>query len=218
MTDNIKERIYTYRQMEWERKELEHKSSGKWNASMLGGCDRKHFWKRKGESITNPPTIEAMGKMNEGKRQEDDLIKEMKEAGIEIIWEQESVEYKDVVGKIDCATKDEIIEIKSQHSRSFWWAIKNGSILKRGHAFQLGFYMVAKEKERGLVIYKSKDDGSMEVVGVPLLKELKESVENKIKKLNNYWKKEKLPPATPDEKWECSDKWCPYYNKCKEEK
>lgn len=211
----IKDKLYKHRLKEYEKKVAEHESSGKWNASNLGSCKRKQFYKRKGEEITDKPTLEALGKMEMGRKHEDNLIEEMKEAGIKVDWEQEEVEYKDVVGKIDCflPETDEIVEIKSQQSRSFWWAKKQGSMLKRAHAFQIALYMIAKKKEKGIVIYISKDDNTMHEQEVELTKEIQGEVEQRIEEMNKYWAEDKLPEGIPDEEWEC--KYCPYFKKCK---
>ena len=220
--DSIKKRIKDYRIETYNKNRKEHKPSGKWNASMLGSCMRKQYWKRQNIEPTNPPDVDGIGKMKMGKYHEEQQIQEFKDAGMNIDWEQEPVEYDDVVGLIDCRwkDKDEIIELKSQQAKSFWWGVKQGTMLKKSHQWQLALYLMAKKKKKGRVVYINKETNTVEECGVDLTPELIAKIQDRIKELNNYWNKKELPPALEKDSeniWECSKKWCDYFDKCQEE-
>lgn len=216
-TRDIIDKIYAHRKKVFSEKEREQKG---WYASQLGTCNRKQVLARLGVPSSNEITAEGIGRMKIGKDQEERLIEEMKEAGIPIIdkvdGEQIRVELGSVSGRLDAEVLTEPLEIKSQNSKSFWYDKKRESKIKHSHQFQLGFYLLAQNKSSGKIIYISKDDATMVELEMKLTPQLKRDIQKKIRELDDFWSRGVIPPAIPDESWECSARWCPYYTLCQE--
>ena len=119
-------------------------------------------------------------------------------------------------GRLDALIDGYPYEIKSQQSRAFWYKKKNDKDpIARAHRFQIAFYMIGLAKDRGTITYISKDDSTIMELDVTLTEEDKAELNERLAFLDNVMETQELPQGKPDEEWECSSKWCPYYSLCK---
>jgi hypothetical protein len=207
-----------------KRESKEHKSSGKFIASNLGKCYRAQFWYRKGEPITNPPDersyrVFAVGDIFHQFVQ--DIITKQPNAQIEV-----SASNEDFACRADMVIDDEVFELKSQHSRAFWYMTKSENVAedKEPNILQGLFCAKMLGKKKARIVFISKDDLCIQEYGFTLNEEWNKKLDKEIKTLRDYWKKDELPPACPRaykkkkgdkiEYAECG--YCGYKTKCDE--
>lgn len=197
-----------------------------WRCSSLGSCPRKHFYARLGIEPTSPPDERTQRVFEVGNifhewiqslvmdttiSQPDDAIVEQE------LYDQEL----DLGGRYDMRIKtrgkDILFDIKTQHSRAFWWMLqkakgytkKDGTKIpptpiseqKKEHRQQLGGYMLMLKRmgapvDEGRMLYVSKDDLCMEEITFHLTPELEKSVLDELAMLNKHWAEKTLPPCT----------------------
>lgn len=196
------------------------------HASSLGNCLRGTYLQRLGIEPDEPVETSVLRKFMAGNLFEDwliDLYKGNKK--IKSVETQTRVESKlyDMSGRLDALLtyqdgSKEIIECKSQHSKSFWYNVKNGNKPHRHHEYQLWVYLKALGIDNGKIVYISKDDLSIQEYVVNLNdKTLAEEVIAVLTLLNTAWKeKNPLLLPLPDEK-SFAHKFCQYHKKCKDE-
>ncbi len=113
--------------------------------------------------------------------------------------------------------KELIYEIKSKHSKSFWYMEKKGEGAAEQHKMQLWTYLYLAKIEEGRIVYVSKDD--LSILEYPIFlkdEKLKEIVLDQIGILNEAWKK-KLPPLpAPQNSWQA--KYCNFHKQCLKQK
>jgi len=180
-----------------ERDKREHKSSGRYIASNLGKCYRAQYWYRKGEPVSNPPDertyrVFAVGDIFHQFVQ--DIIAKQPNAQIEV-----SASNEDFACRADMVIDDEVYEIKSQHSRAFWYMTKSENIAEDKEPNILQGLMCAKMLGKVAVrlVFISKDDLCIAEYGFALSHEWEEKLAQEIKTLNEIWDKQELPPACP---------------------
>jgi hypothetical protein len=198
-----------------------------WHASSLGNCLRGTYLQRLGVEPDEPMKVGTLRKFKAGELFEEwliDLLRKNKD--IKDVETQTRVESKlyNLSGRLDAMLtyKDgtkEVIECKSQNSRSFWWNIKNGNVAHRHHMYQLWVYLKTLKIENGTIVYISKDDLSIQEYPVKLQdKKLAKEVIDILTLLNKSWK-EQNPLLLPlPEKGSWQEKWCPFHNHCIDEK
>ena len=196
-----------------------HKGSGKYKPSLLGYCFRRQYWERKGEEKTNPPDARALRVFKVGDffhRFVQDLLVSADRGQVEVLVENEN--YK---GYADFVSDTEVVDIKSQHSKAFWYMNKTDDIKKDkyNNFLQCAFYAFMLHKPSIRLVFISKDDLCVQ--------EFRQDIEG-------YWMDEVLKEvATLDELWgkglpnpqprlyfnkdgqskECG--YCPYLDLCK---
>ena len=103
-----------------QEKKLLRERSGKWSPSSFGKCFRYQFWHRKNEPETDPIEPRILRVFEAGKIFEDFVVKTLlplhPEAQVGV-----KVEIEDVLGYADIVFPEEVIELKTQHSRAFWY-------------------------------------------------------------------------------------------------
>ena len=99
--------------------------SGKWNPSSFGMCYRQQYWNRKNESRSNPFDARNLRVFEAGKLFEQWVMNHL--SGLE---EQVLIEEDDVKGLADVVTEDTVLDVKSQHSKSFWYIKKCKDIVQ----------------------------------------------------------------------------------------
>lgn len=173
--------------------------SGKWNPSQLGGCLRKQVFNRKDASKTNESDDRALRVFKCGelfhKFVQDTVVKNNPAAQVEVL-----VNTDDVCGYADIVTDDEVIEIKSQHSRAFWHMEKENVDItesKPNHCYQVMTYCHFLKKPQGRLVYISKDDLCIAEYILPFTPQWAQKVTDELAVLNDYWSKTSLPPAEP---------------------
>jgi hypothetical protein len=176
--------------------------SGKWNPSQFGRCFRLQYFSRKNIQPTNPPDDRMLRVFSAGnlfhKYVQDILRQNDKEDNIGIIDIEKKVETEDTFGFADIVTTEEVVDLKSQHSKSFWYMKKEIEFLdeeKPQDILQVTWYAINLDKPFARIVYISKDDLCMNEYLIPITETRKENVSNELKKLNTFWQEEKTPPA-----------------------
>jgi radical SAM protein with 4Fe4S-binding SPASM domain len=115
-----------------------------------------------------------------------------------------------------------LYELKTQHSMSFQYIEKKP---QPEHYYQLCSYLYfLKDKypelKEGRILYISKDDSRLCEHIIRLNDETIEQIESELKQLNEYWKKDELPPQLEEIEngrinWKCS--YCPFLTHCRGE-
>lgn len=201
--------------------------SGLWNPSSFGQCFRRQYWNRANEPKSNPPDVRVLAIFKVGNIFEEFVFSLITDE----IKRQVEIRTNDCLGYADGVIENEVIEIKTQHSRKFWHVAKEKSeTLGNGddfsieqhnpeHVMQAGYYAMILGKEFIRLIYVSKDDLCIDEYRIRVNEEIKKKITDEIEKLNFYWSKG-LPPAAPrlypDKKnggfKECS--YCSWKDKC----
>jgi len=198
--------------------------SGKWSPSSLGQCMRRQYWNRLGEPESNPPDSRALSIFKVGNLFEDFIFSILPKE----IERQVKVQSEFIFGYADGVTEDEVIEIKTQHSRKFWHVNKEKKTNEEWtiaehnpeHILQAGTYAVLLGKSYIRMIYVSKDDMCIDEYRVKVTPELRDKITTEVANLETYWVKKQLPPAVPrlypDKKYggfkECT--YCSWHDKC----
>ncbi len=200
-------------------RKIKHKPSGKINASQLGKCYRAQFWYRKGEEPSNPIDARTLRVFKVG-----DLFHEFVESFLPEHQREVEFENEDIKLRADIVLDDEVIDIKSQHSRAFWYMQKSGYDIakqKETNILQVmaGAYFLNKPK--GKLIFISKDDLCIAEYQF-FMTNWKDKVETELHNLRSIWTLGVLPDAKPraymndkGESGECG--YCGYLDKCKNE-
>jgi len=202
-----------------------HQSSGLISPSALGQCYRRVWWARKNETPSNPPDnrtlrVFAMGHMVE-KFVVDNLLKRYPD------WQtQVEVTHDDVHGYADIVSPDEVMDVKSQHSRKFWWNTKEMQAGKdirdmfMNNWLQVMTYAWYLNKPKARLIFVSKDDLCIQEYSLDCDDYWKGLIDEELTKIRYYCGNKTIPPATPrlyggeETKKECE--YCQYKDLCKE--
>jgi len=187
--------------------------SGKYSPSMLGRCYRAQYWNRKNEPQTNPPDKRSLRVFEAGHLFHDLVQNLLKPEQVEV-----KVETEHFCGYADFVTEEYVGDIKSQHSKGFWYMKKDSYDVnekKKNNILQVMFYAKHLGKKWGRLIFISKDDLCIEEYGFPL-EQWTEEVAKEEGILIDIWQKQEVPDAIPRayEGKECS--YCSWKDKCKE--
>lgn len=136
-------------------------------ASEIGMSKLDCYLSMQGVEPTNPPDERALRTMNMGHIFEDyvsSLLPTGTNVEREVKVEYTRDGYLPVHGRIDFIIDGEIVELKTVHSRSFWYNAKGdeGFQAYPHHIMQLYTYMLARNQTRGHLVYVSKDDMTIE--------------------------------------------------------
>ncbi len=201
----------------------EHKVSGLISPSKLGQCFRRHYWSRKGEQESNPIDARTYRVFAMGNMVEKFIITNLLTSFPD--WQtQVEITKDDIHGFADLVTPDEVADVKSQHSRKFWYNTKE---MQEGKDIRDMFYpnwlqvmtytwILGKEKAR--LIYVSKDDLCIQEYVLPCDDYWKGEIDMELTKIRYYWEKKVLPPPQPrlyggeETNKECG--YCSYKDKC----
>ena len=197
--------------------------SGKFSPSLFGRCYRMQYWNRKGEVITNPVDERSLRIFKAGKLFHDFVQNLLTDYEKEV-----KVETDDILGYADIVLPDEVVDLKSQHSKAFWWMTQpNYDINKEKfqNILQVVTYAWLLKKPKARLVFISKDDLCILEYGFNM-ERWYWAIEEELNTLRDYWVKG-LPPkkpraygidknkksptyGKPNECW----KYCPYKNKC----
>lgn len=189
------------------------KRSGRWNPSSFGKCYRAQYWNRKNEPVTNPPDARNLRVFKAGKLFHDFVQGYIPNQEKEVICDKD-----DIFGYADIVTTDSVIDLKSQHSKAFWYMEKNTYDIteeKKTNWLQVACYAWILGKKWCKLCFISKDDLCIKEYAMPTEKWIPK-VEAELDKLRLAWNLDKLPSAQPRcyNGKEC--KYCGFTDKCKE--
>jgi CRISPR/Cas system-associated exonuclease Cas4 (RecB family) len=194
-------------------------------ASSLGHpCERYLVYERTKWKEKILHDIKMQFLYDEGSLHESAVIREMQEAGLKIIEQQRSFEWKkyQITGHIDgkIVNGQSVIpfEIKSM-SDYIWKSINSIEDMKNSKHYylkqypaQLNLYLIMDEKEEGLFILKNKQTGFLKQIEVKLDYEYTESLIQKAERINKHVDDGTLPERIPYEIGACEN--CGYYHIC----
>jgi hypothetical protein len=197
--------------------------SGKYSPSSFGRCFRAQLFNRLNEPQSNPTDIRSLRIFKVGKLFHDFVQSYLPEHQVEV-----KIETEHICGYADIVTDKAVYDIKSQHSKSFWYMEKtdfNVEKEKYSNILQVIIYAMILKKPIGSLIFISKDDLCTAEYSFSV-ENWQEEVKKEIKTLIMFWEKwqkEKiLPPPQPraygvDKKTgqanECS-KYCAWRDTC----
>jgi len=173
--------------------------SGKYSPSSFGRCYRLQYWNRKDVPKTNPPDERAERVFKAGNLFHEFvqgvILKAHPEAQKEV-----SIEDEDFKGYADLVMSDEVTDIKSQHSKAFWyrngkpWAEIEGQI--KHHILQVVWYAVRLGKTNARIVYVSKDDLCIQEYLIEV-KKWQQTLQDEVDILKALWLGQELPLALP---------------------
>lgn len=172
--------------------------SGKFSPSSFGKCYRAQILNRANIEPSNPPDAIILRKMKAGQLFHNFVQQFIPDKQIEV-----EIDDEDVRGFADIISKDCVYDIKSQHSRAFWWQRKSNYDIKKekyNNWLQVAYYAMKLNKKKIYLMFISKDDLCITEYFQYTVNWVKE-VNKELKALRKYWNKYKnnnqLPPAKP---------------------
>ncbi len=195
-----------------------------WRASMVGHpCERYLIYERTRWQDKKLHNIDLQYIFDLGNEIEDITLKDLKEAGFNIIQQQR--DFSDLnlnlTGHIDG-----LIEIDGQYypleikscSEFIFNSINTYEDLKnskktwiRNYPVQLNLYLYFTNKEKGVLLFKNKQTGQYKEIWINFDWDLVDDVIKKVKRLNEYLKNNQLPERINDASL-CVD--CAYNHIC----
>ena len=195
-----------------KEREKERVRSGMYSPHLLGRCYRAQYWNRQGIEPSNPPDTRALRVFKCGElfhRFVQDLLPEHQA-------EVEATDGENFYGKADIVCEGEVIDLKSQHSKAFWWMAKSNydiSEEKKPNILQLMCYCWLLGKPRGRLVFISKDDLCVNEYVFEYDK-WREKLQEEIDTLKMYWEKQELPKAEPRAYGGKEGTYCSFKTKC----
>lgn len=173
--------------------------SGKYNPSYFGRCYRLQVFNRANVPQSNPADILGLRKFAVGKLFHTFVQNLLPEHRNEVL-----VETEDILGYADIVIDSEqtVWDIKSQHSKSFWYMEKSQDIEKdkETNILQVMAYVYLLNFQWGKLCFISKDDLCIAQYAFHIDK-WKARVEKEIEALRYWWdvykNEDSLPPAEP---------------------
>lgn len=194
-------------------------------ASNLGHpCERFLVYERTRwrEKALHDVTLQFI--FDEGNIHEAAVIRELQEAGFQIIEQQRAFEWKkyEITGHVDAKIKYDggfiPIEIKSMSDWA-WKSVndlsdmhKSKSVYMRQYPAQMTLYLLMDEKEEGAFILKNKTTGLLKQIPVRLDYEYGETLIQKAERINTHVKAGTLPDRVDLSAGACE--WCAYAQIC----
>jgi len=187
----------------------------------LNGCIRRGVYE-----ITNwedkelhDPKVQLI--FDEGKNQEKQVLSDMAEAGIEVIEQQSQFTWKEynISGHIDGVILEDgvaiPIEIKSMHPNIYTQVNSFEDLKKKpwlqSYMAQITIYMLMKNIDKAVFIFKNKSTGELKTVDVKLDYALGEACLKTAEEIKNHIEKNTVPKKTNDREV-C--KKCPFNRIC----
>ena len=203
-------------------------------ASQLGAdCERELVYARTRWQEAAVPPLELQILLQEGEKHEREVLMELQRAGIQIIEQQISLEWKEfaVTGHLDAVVvwEGEAIpmDVKSMSDRIWsslfrdgakvydWEQVKDGFTRKswlRKYLAQITLYCLLKNCRRGLLLCLNKGTGALAQVVVDLDYDYAESLLRRAERINAHVAAGTLPERIPFDEGVCPR--CPFYACC----
>lgn len=175
--------------------------SGKFSPSLFGRCYRAQIYNRKDIPSSNDIDARTLRVFKAGH-----LFHKF--VGDLVIGEKEvKIEEEDVLGYADIVTDDSVVELKSQHSRAFWYMsqgkeesdevyLERIKKSKMPNILQSTYYAQRLCKPNIHLVYISKDDLCIRQFDWDI-NEFIGKVEVELLELRRWWNDVGLPPPTP---------------------
>ena len=188
--------------------------SGMWNPSSFGCCFRSQYWNRKNVEPSDPKDARTLKLFKAGK-----LFHDFVQGLLTEVESEVEVKTFDTFGYADIVLEDTVIDIKSQHSRAFWYMEKSNYDVfkeKRHNWLQVAHYARILGKPKCGLFFISKDDlWCAEYYSNTDF--WTSALDEEMTQLRHFWNTDTLPPAEPRAfSTEC--KYCSYLTKCKGKK
>jgi CRISPR/Cas system-associated exonuclease Cas4 (RecB family) len=168
--------------------------SGKISPSALGTCFRRQIYKLKRFKETDPPDVRGLRVFKAGKLFHDFVQGFIPKDSVEIL-----VETDDIKGYADIVGKDTVYDVKSQHSRGFWYMNKEGYDVKKekwNNWLQLACYGKLLNKEKLCLVVVSKDDLCINEY-VEFTKDWLRDLDTELELIKRFKASDELPPKEP---------------------
>ena len=172
----------------------DRQGSGKISPSGLGSCLRRQIYKIKNTPETDPADSRGLRVFKAGK-----LFHDFVQGYIPKDQTEVRVETDDIKGFADIVGQDTVYDVKSQHSRGFWYMNKDGYDVKkekRNNWLQLACYGKLLNKEKICLVVVSKDDLCINEY-VQFTKDWVNEVDGEIEILKKFKASDELPPKEP---------------------
>lgn len=197
--------------------------SGKYSPSSLGKCFRAQYWNRKNEPQSNP-IDERTNRVFKAGNLFHEFVQEVIINNNHGTQKEVLIETEDFKGYADLVMTDEVADLKSQHSKAFWYrknlAWEDLEDKMFCNILQVTFYAINLGKLRARLVFISKDDLCIQEYPFEIT-QYKEALEKEIATLKDFWAKQVLPLAIPraypdkdGKPAEC--KYCGWKDKCEE--
>lgn len=204
--------------IDFDVSQKEEKKVTSWQASKLGSCLCGVYLERIGVKPLEEIDDRTKRVFRCGNLFEEYVIAKIRESGQVKVEEQVRIEdptlgvtgYADIVLEHD--NWKEVVEVKSQHSKSFWYMTKKGEGAYEHHMMQLLIYMHVLKIEMGRIVYVSKDDLCIQEYQVDIHNPILQKAFDNIAKLNEALKTGILPEAAPEGSFQA--KYCRYHKYC----
>ncbi|MEK6883779.1 MAG: hypothetical protein AABY22_29390, partial [Nanoarchaeota archaeon] len=211
----------------------------RWYATDLGGCLGGAYFRRKGETPSNPPDARSLRIMRMGKKIEEMVVEDFQN----YFKDKPEILLLDTQGylldeELSASARYDLLivhrnlpplvyEIKSVNSKAFWWMAKEGFKIKPEHELQIQWYLkklIEKYPDiEGRVLYVSRDDLVIQELNTSYNPEIAKQSEEKFRLLNECWRNQTLPPVEPavvfndaNRKWQVNYKarYCSHHSLC----
>ena len=180
--------------MEEQEKNVNRIRSGKISPSGFGTCFRKQYYDRLNIPKTNPPDLNSLRRFKCGKLFHDYIQKFIPKAQTEVKYEDD-----DVLSYIDIVLDDRTVEIKSVHSRQFWYFTQKGfniNVDKRPNILQAVSGAMFMNKPMATLLFVSKDDLCTSEYDFKV-EVWKDEVTEELNTLKYYFNNKEIPKAIP---------------------
>lgn len=172
--------------------------SGLYSPSSLGKCFRAQYWNRKNEPITNPPDERTLRIFSVGDIFHKWIQERIRKVNPDIQCEV-PVKTDSFYGFADIVNGDEVIDIKTMHSKGFWYLDKCEDIKKEKYTnwLQVMFYAINLGKKYAKLCFVSKDDLCINEYREEVNDYWINEINKEIQTLELIWHVQKTPPAQP---------------------
>jgi hypothetical protein len=202
--------------LEEQNKRKDRESSGKISPSSLGWCFRRQVYKLTNAPESDPPDERALRVFKCGKLFHDFVQGYIPKDSVEIL-----VETDDIKGYADIVGKDTVYDVKSQHSKSFWYMNRKEDYdvkkEKYSNWLQLACYGKILKKEKLCLVIISKDDLCINEYAEftkDWIEELDKEIQTIKDTLKLYKETNELPERLPRLYSGKECKWCGFKTLC----
>lgn len=165
-----------------------------WRPSLFGRCERLQYLSRLPDTKFVSPDMRTLRIFAAGNIFHNWVQSYLPPHMSEVVCNRE-----DVAGRADIVTADSVIDIKSQHSRAFWYAKANNYDVKnekRTNWLQITAYAWMLDKPRLKLVFVSKDDLCIAEYD-DLTEKWLPALQAELTTLRKYWEAKQLPPKNP---------------------